>query len=210
MIVLLGLMLTTTVMAAETVPQERINLAEIEYKTLLLEQHAKTQNTFKQELAKRDTDIKAYVNEKVDDNFIVLDERINDFIRKATFKLGMVFVSGIVLGGSILLLINNQLRRKRAIKKNLTGTGEAMVLSGNTLTKVKEQMTPETKDQISVEEEEIMRLKQKIQGLQGEIKKEEKETPKKTKKKTEKQVMESIPDPISLKDRTIPSMGDAR
>lgn len=195
-LIFLAILLTTSVMGAETIPQERVNLQEIEYKTLLLEQHAKTQNTFRQELAKRDTDIKIYVDDQMNANFEVLDKRIEAFVRKATFKLGMVFVSGLVLGGSILLLISNQLRRKRAIKKRLTGINEEMVLSGTTLTKIK----AETKD--DQEDEEIKRLKRELEKVQSKIKE-----PTKKKKNLENS---SIPKPTTLAEQTIAPIGDSR
>jgi len=142
-VILILSLLTTAVMGAEA-PNDSptTNLQEIEYKQLLLEQHAKTQAFIKQELAQRDAQLEKKVVSMVDENFQMLDQRIDGFIRNATFKFGMAFISGLVLGGCILMLINFQLRRKRAIKKTLQNHNlqeEKMVLSGDTLIKVKEQ-----------------------------------------------------------------------
>jgi hypothetical protein len=116
--IVLMLLSVSVVMAAET--DTSVNLKEVDYKTVVIQENAKTQAYIKQELAKRDADMEKKIYKYVDDNFGVLDERIDGFIRKATFKLGMVFLSGMVLGGSILLLINKGLRKKRIGRKNLT------------------------------------------------------------------------------------------
>lgn len=134
-IVMLSL-LSTVVLGAD---DQTTNLQEIEYKKLLLEQHAKTQAEFKQELAKRDALLEEKVVTMVDENFLALDKRIDGFIRKAVFKLGMAIFSAIVLGGSVLMLIRNQLTRKKAIKKTLTQPNEELTLSGGTLHAIKEQ-----------------------------------------------------------------------
>ena len=201
LLILLAMVLSTSVMAVvDPNPQERVNLQEIEYKTLLLEQHAKTQNLYRQELRKRDGEIKTYVDEQLEENFVVLDKRMNDFVRKASFKLGMVFVSGIVLGGSILLLISNQLRRKRAIKKKLTGLNEEMVLSGQTLTTIKAQTSDDPED------EEITRLKAELEKVQSKMKK---EPPKKaTSEAIRKKTYEPIPTPTTFAEQTIAPMGE--
>ena len=136
------LMLSILSVGLASAEDQTTNLQEIEYKQLLLEQHAKTQAFIKQELAQRDAQLETKVVTMVDQNFQMLDKRIDGFIRNATFKFGMAFISGLVLGGCILMLINFQLRRKRAIKKTLQNHNlqeEKMVLSGDTLIKVKEQ-----------------------------------------------------------------------
>lgn len=133
------LFMTTIVIAAEG---QTTNLQEIEYKKLLLEQHAKTQAEFKQELARRDALLEEKVVSMVNENFQQLDKRIDGFIRTATFKLGMAFLSAMVLGGSILMLIRLQLYRKKAIKKKLENhdqAQESMLLSGDTLHAIQEQ-----------------------------------------------------------------------
>jgi hypothetical protein len=123
---LLGIMMMAGLAsAATTTPQTspddtKVNLQEIDYKTVVIQENAKTQAYIKQELAKRDADMEKKIYKYVDDNFSVLDERIDGFIRKATFKLGMVFFSGMVLGGTILLLINKALRKKKIGRKHLT------------------------------------------------------------------------------------------
>ena len=111
---------TTTTNTNSNNDDNKVNLQEIDYKTIVIQENAKTQAYIKQELAKRDADMEKKIYKYVDDNFAVLDDRIDGFIRKATFKLGMVFLSGMVLGGSILLLINNALRKKRIGRKNLS------------------------------------------------------------------------------------------
>lgn len=138
-IILMLSLLSIVVVSAE---DQTTNLQEIEYKKLLLEQHAKTQAEFKQELAKRDAMLETKVVSMVNENFAQLDKRIDGFIRQATFKLGMAFLSAMVLGGTILMLINNQLSRKRAIKRKLENhnqQSEQMILSGDTLHAIKEQ-----------------------------------------------------------------------
>lgn len=177
-IIMLMLLATTVVMAEEQTDPNRQNLQDIEYKQLVIQQNLQTQNFIKTELAKRDEaqqkEIKAYV----DENFRALDGRINGFIKQMGFKLGMIFISGVVLGGSILLLINNQLRKKNAVKKVLKQKNEEFILSGETITKVKEQVEPT----ITVE--------------------------KPVKKKTSKTKKEYIVDTNTLKQQTIKPMGD--
>lgn len=196
MLLIIGLLMIGLVSAAETPEPAKTNLQEIEYKQLLIEQQAKIQNNIRQELAKRDADIEIKINDYVDNNFQVLDERINEFIQKATFKLGMAFVSALVLGGSILLLINFQLNRKKAIKKRLVTERESLVLSGNTLTKIREQQEEPT-----VVNDEAEVLKQQIAALEQKIKKE------KT-KPTTKKIVEEIPSPTTVKSMTIKPMGN--
>lgn len=137
LIAIVMLSLTNIVLAEDG--DQTTNLQEIEYKKLLLEQHAQTKAHFKQELAKRDAELEKKVTSMIDENFRILDDRVDGFIRKATFKFGMAFFSGLVLGGTILLIIQNSLRRKRAIKKHLVQPNERLTLSGDTLHAVKEQ-----------------------------------------------------------------------
>ena len=147
MTIIVMLLLLTIVVSAE---DQTTNLQEIEYKQLLIEQNAKTQAFIKQELAQRDAQLEKKIVGMVNENFAFLDQRIDGFIRTATFKFGMAFFSGMVLGGSILLLINNQLRRKRAIKKKLENHNlqeEKMILSGETLIKIQE--ATETVDELT-------------------------------------------------------------
>jgi len=120
--IVVAMLLVGVVSAAETTTTNggAVNLQEIDYKQVVIQENAKTQAYIKQELAKRDADMEKKIYKYVDDNFAVLDTRIDEFIRKATFKLGMVFFSGMVLGGSILLLINKSLKKKRIGRKNLT------------------------------------------------------------------------------------------
>jgi len=164
MIIIMLLTITVVTAVEPVTPEERTNLQDIEYKRLLLEQHAKTQAMFMQELSKRDAQLETRITTYVDDNFKVLDGRIDSFIKNATFKLGMVFFSGLVLGGSILLLINHQLRRKKAIKKRLTGINEQMTLSGNTLTKIREE-TETVNNEPTKEEKEINDLKEQLKKV---------------------------------------------
>lgn len=164
MIIIMLLTITLATAVEPVTPEERTNLQDIEYKRLLLEQHAKTQAMFMQELSKRDAQLETRITTYVDDNFKVLDGRIDSFIKNATFKLGMVFFSGLVLGGSILLLINHQLRRKKAIKKRLTGINEQMTLSGNTLTKIREE-TETVNNEPTKEEKEINDLKEQLKKV---------------------------------------------
>lgn len=116
-IVIMLVLMTTIVTAEETAT--KTNLQEIEYKQVVIQENAKTQAYIKQELAKRDAEIEKKVYKYIDDNFAVLDGRIDGFIRKASFKLGMVFLSGMVLGGTILMLINKKLRRKTLAGRHL-------------------------------------------------------------------------------------------
>lgn len=122
--IVLSLLLLSVAMGAETTTQTtdttKVNLQEIDYKTVVIQENAKTQAYIKQELAKRDADMEKKIYKYVDDNFAVLDDRIDGFVRKATFKLGMVFLSGMVLGGSILMLISRSLKKKRIGRKHLT------------------------------------------------------------------------------------------
>ena len=115
LLVIMLVLMTTIVTAEET----KTNLAEVEYKQIVIQENAKTQAYIKQELAKRDADIERKVYKYIDDNFAVLDGRIDGFIRKASFKLGMVFLSGMVLGGTILMLINKKLKRKTISGRHL-------------------------------------------------------------------------------------------
>lgn len=180
-----------SVMLVSGEDDQTTNLQEIEYKKLLLEQHAKTQAEFKQELAKRDAQLETKVVSMVDENFRVLDERIDGFIRKAVFKLGMAIFSAIVLSGSVLMLINNQLKRKRAIKKKLVNHNEEMTLSGGTLHAIKEANTP---------------LEQEMSTAPTPTKK----TRGRPRKTTAEQQVEKKPETItkSLKSRTIEPLGD--
>lgn len=201
-LILIGIMLTSITTAAEVQNTQTTNLQEIEYKTLMLEQHAKTQASIKQELSKRDAEIEKKIEAFVDANFAILDERINDFIKKGTFKLGMAFFSAIVLGGSILLLINNQLRRKRAIKKHSKTTNEELVLSGSTLQKVKEQtQTNQEEDEEPTPEEEKL-LKERLEQLKKQITKEKNQIPKKT------VLTPTKTNTTTMKDQTIKPLGE--
>jgi len=201
-LILLFIMLTTSTIAATTTNpvtntdnSDRVNLQEIEQKQLVIEQHAKTQAFFRTELAKRDAQLQKDVQEYVDDNFMVLDERINDFTRKATFKLGMTFFSATILAGCLLILINNQIRRKRAIKKNLTGINEKLILSGTTLNKVKENTDYEpTKDP------ELERMKKELSELQEQLKN------KKVVGRPRKEELKEVPETLS--ELTIKPMGE--
>lgn len=136
---LLTLLLISVVSAQETPDPVRTNLQDIEYKQLLVQQQAKIQLDMRNELDKNNAELETKIYAYVDENFQVLDGRINDFVTKATFKLGMAFLSATVLGGTILMLINNRINRKRAIKKRLDQTGESLILSGQTLNKIREE-----------------------------------------------------------------------
>lgn len=143
-IILIVLLLLPVASAADlaTPPapaQGGTDLSAIETKALILEQNALLRAHIEQDLAKRDAANEQRITSYIDENFQALDNRIDQFIRRASFKLGMVFFSGLVMGGTILLLINNQLRRKRAIKKRLPADKETFLLSGQTMETIKEE-----------------------------------------------------------------------
>lgn len=138
LLVVMLVLLTIVVSAEET----SVNLKEVEYKQIVIQENAKTQAYIKQELAKRDADMERKVYKYIDDNFLILDERIDGFIRKASFKLGMVFFSGLVLGGTILMLINKRIKRKRLGSKYLSpeqskGEEKYTTLNDDTVTRMK-------------------------------------------------------------------------
>lgn len=166
--IIILMLLITTGLATGATTETGVNLQEIDYKTVVIQENAKTQAYIKQELAKRDADMEKKIYKYVDDNFGVLDQRIDGFIRKATFKLGMVFLSGMVLGGSILLLINKRIKKKRLGRKNLTpeeSKGETAYTSlpEETLDKMRSLARGETpKPNIK---EEIRSLQQAIDEL---------------------------------------------
>lgn len=157
---LVTLILLSVVVVNAQEENTKTNLAEIEYKQIVIQENAKTQAYIKQELAKRDAEIEKKVYKYIDDNFAVLDKRIDEFIRKASFKLGMVFFSGLVLGGTILMLINKKIKRKMIGRKNLTpeqSKGETIIttIPDETIERMKKLREGEQPKKLMNEIEEI-------------------------------------------------------
>lgn len=114
--ILLMTMLCITIVAGAEDTQ--IDLVDIEQKTLIIEESAKTRAELKQYIDKKSIDFKVQTEKAVDENFAVLDQRINGMIRNAGFKLGVIWFSALVFGGTILILINRRIKRRQFIKKH--------------------------------------------------------------------------------------------
>jgi len=95
---------------------EEETLSEVDTKRLIIEENAKSTAAIKQYLDRKTIDYERDMQRVIDKNFEVLDGRIDGFIRKTGFKLGVIWLAATVLGGLIVLLINNQLSKKRYIR----------------------------------------------------------------------------------------------
>lgn len=114
-IVLMILLCTNLVIAVDNT---QVDLVDIEQKQLIIQESAKTRAEVKQYIDKKSIDFKVQTEKAVDENFAVLDTRINGMVRDAGFKLGVIFFSSIVLGGALLILINRRIKRKSYIKSH--------------------------------------------------------------------------------------------
>lgn len=120
MIIIIMTILLLSVMiisAQETTTQTPTQLTEIELKKLIIEQNAKTTAEIKTYLDKKSIEYDKNTQKYVDENFKILDERIDSFIRKASFKLGAVFLSALIAGELIVLLIKRKIEKTVILKK---------------------------------------------------------------------------------------------
>lgn len=97
---------------------EPVNIAELDIKRLIIEENAKTRSELLSYIDRKALEYRQQALKDVDENFRVLDDRIDDKIRKAGFKFGAIFLSGLVAGSMIVYLI-----RRRVEKKSIVNLG---------------------------------------------------------------------------------------
>ena len=104
----------------ETTTQNQVqDLTQLEIKALVIEQNAKSTAEIKEFFERKTIDYNKNTQRMIDENFKVLDARQDAFLREAGFKLGAVFLSGIVAGQLIVLLIKRKIDKTAVVKKNL-------------------------------------------------------------------------------------------
>jgi hypothetical protein len=118
---ILLILATNNVLGVEvpTTPTTAVDLSTLETKALIIEQNAKTVAEIKEYFERKTIDYNKNTQRMIDENFKVLDKRQDDFLREAGFKLGAVFLSGIVAGQLIVLLIKRQIDKRALVKKQM-------------------------------------------------------------------------------------------
>ena len=98
---------------------EDVNLQELEYKKLIIEENAKTRADIKQYLDRKAVEYEKSVKNDVENNLRVLDERIDSKIRSAGFKFGIIFFTGLIAGMMIVYLIKRRIEKVSIIKRDV-------------------------------------------------------------------------------------------
>jgi len=111
------IILSNIVLAVEE--NQDVNLRELEYKKLVIEENAKTRADIKQYLDRKAVEYEKSVNEEIEKNLRVLDDRIDDKIRSAGFKFGIIFFSGLIAGMMIVYLIKRRIEKVSIIKRDV-------------------------------------------------------------------------------------------
>lgn len=117
MFLVILLIFSSSVFAIEQ--SEDVNLQELEYKKLVIEENAKTRADIKQYLDRKAVEYEKSVKDDIDDNLRVLDERIDSKIRSAGFKFGIIFFSGLIAGMMIVYLIKRRIEKVSIIKRDI-------------------------------------------------------------------------------------------
>jgi len=107
------------VLAAEE-SSTKVDLTEIQIKTLYLQEEAKTRAEMKQYFANQRILMEKDLQKSVDENFQILDKRQDVFLREASFKLGIIFFSALISGSLIVMLIRRKIDKKEYIKTTMT------------------------------------------------------------------------------------------
>lgn len=118
-IILLALVMITLVRGETTTST---TLTDIDVNKLIIEENAKTRADLKEYIDRRVVEYQKYTKKEVETNFVALDSQLNKFIRKASIKLGAIFFSAILFGGTVLLLINRQVNKKSIVKREMIDT----------------------------------------------------------------------------------------
>jgi len=118
MIIMLLLNTLPLVIAAEE-STTKVDLTEIQIKTLYLQEEAKTRAEIKQYFANQRILLEKDLQKSIDENFQVLDKRQDTFLREASFKLGITFFSGLIAGMLVVMLIWRKITKKTIIKPNV-------------------------------------------------------------------------------------------
>lgn len=96
-----------------------VNLAEIEYKQLVIQESAKTRADIKQYLDRKTIEYEKTTKNEIEENLRVFDERIDGKIRGAGFKFGMIFFCGLIAGMMIVYLIKRRVDKNSIIKSSI-------------------------------------------------------------------------------------------
>lgn len=119
-LIAVALLLTINIVAAaESAEPTQQNLQELETKRLIIEENAKVKAELRQYIERKVLDIESDMQASVDENFRELDSRMDTKIRKAGFKIGIILLTSIVLGGSINLWIQRTVKKKRMIRQDM-------------------------------------------------------------------------------------------
>lgn len=143
-------LISVAIVQAET--PTSTTLSEIDINKLVIEENAKTRADLKEYIDRKVVEYQKYTKQEVEANFQALDLQINKFIRKASIKIGVIFFSAILFGGTILLLINRQVNKKSIVKREMIDTRfqEKIYLLEEQMTVIKKNMGREDTNNPSI------------------------------------------------------------
>lgn len=113
-LIIIALLLIPLIAAQEEQPQ---NLGELETRKLIIEENAKVKAEIKQYIDRKSIEYDQDVQRVISENFNELDKELDKKLRKTGLKLGIIIITSIILGGTILIWIQRSLNKKRIIPK---------------------------------------------------------------------------------------------